>query len=1393
MQAGATGQLASYVPRTVLGLLPSTPNGAIRRSMPVRAAILIADIEGSTAFISAFAGEGHEGLDALHLFLRRYYGAMIEVITAFGGTVYQFAGDAILACFQHAPGEDDRVLAQRALAASIELRDRAATLGSVSRGDRTLEVRCKFGLSFGDGHRLLLGDMGQWIHPLLVGPNVESAVRAEKLARGGELIVSEALLRAVPIPVPAVRREGHYRISDHALLLPVDEPERTDRPLPQPMLDQVIRFVPPQLARRVGTGREDLIGDIREITALFLRFDLAGDEDLPSRVNDVNHFFSAVQQLAATYSGWLSQTDFTDKGNVLFVIFGAPTATEHKESMAARLAWKLLGELDRFPFLRQVQVGIATGPAYCGNVGAASRKGYTTIGQVAHLASRLMSLGEGTAVHVDMNTARELSKDFGLSAVDGLHLKGVPEPVPVFRLRSRSSLDHDQTDTAPRTLLVGRKAELAQLHASLERVATEGGQVLLLSGEAGIGKTSVAARAVEDARGMGFKALLGACFSFEMFTPYFPWRDLLSALLGLDPLEGRDRAVARIREALAGLEDAGPAWAPVVAGALGLKVEELPLTRNLEARSKHRRLFDIALQLIERQAAHGPLLLVVEDAHWADAISAELIEHVASGLGPLPIALLITSRPGETLPRLTRLPRLQHVALDRLPSTDAARLVRARLPLELPNLGLEDMILSKAQGNPFFIESIVQGLVERYGRSQLAGSMAIPEKMAEITIPDSIQDVVLGRIDHLDPTDQALIKTASVIGRVFALDDLLPLLAPDIAEPAARASIKRLGDLGMLDVESQDPLVLAFHHVLIQNVAYSAQLISNRARLHSRFAESIEARHSQARPAGLLAYHYLAAGDQTRALDYSLQAARSAREQYASRDAIHHYTTALGLLDQIGAPAATRRGVQRELAQALLQEGSYPEAIRLLEEVLGAADTALERADCYEGLGRIYSDCGESRLAIMALETSLSLSGRRVPRSLPGLGLAVVGAALALLVPATPSGARGGTGGVAALQLQQLMTLISMIRIYYFVDAPKLVWATLVALDLGRRTGSDLGNSLARIYLSTLLSAGFLLERSRVEANIGLELARKAGDPVAEATALSRLGNEATFANRLDEGEEYANRAWRMFRDVGEMWEIMTAVMLRGVTQFLKGEFDPAVRSFLEMATMARVLNARRHQAWCHGWAPMCRYLLGRAEAEATRGELEQALAVSVQLEDQANITTAHNHLANLAVREGDVEGAATAAVACFDAVWAYHVMVPFCQKGLIDAAEAALFALERGAVSVPRRKLRRIVWLAQRKAALIGRWYPYLAGPALRIRARALRLFKGVEAAEPVFDQAIQVLAASPNRWEHGVALLDASEALPHRAEALRAQARAVFEAAELLGELRRLERLGG
>jgi hypothetical protein len=249
--------------------------------------------------------------------------------------------------------------------------------------------------------------------------------------------------------------------------------------------------------------------------------------------------------------------------------------------------------------------------------------------------------------------------------------------------------------------------------------------------------------------------------------------------------------------------------------------------------------------------------------------------------------------------------------------------------------------------------------------------------------------------------------------------------------------------------------------------------------------------------------------------------------------------------------------------------------------------------------------------------------------------------------------------------------------------------------------------------------------------------------------------------------------------------------MILATSHFLAGRFEQAQQSFREMGQLGLELNALMHQGWAHAWVPMCRYLRGEEDAEQTCIQLEKGLEISLQVNDLANQCAALNHLANVLVREHRPEEAAQVSVRAFDTVWRYQVLVPFLQIGLVDAAEAALFALEQGATSVPRAKLLRIVRLGTLKAWALARIYRYMRGPALRIRARARRLHKGPAAAEPLFLRAISLLEQSPNRWELGVACFDAAVALPHRREPLLARAREIFTAIGAQAELRRVQRM--
>lgn len=1394
---GTLALVAPYVPPALLRSLSRQP-ARLPGIEPVRAATLLLDIAGFTPVVVSLSAAGPRGIDALGRLLTRYHAEVLGVVEAHGGVVYQFAGDSILACFEVEGEETDAEVAHRAAGCALEIQARLERLGRVEVLGQAFVVQSRIGLGFGDCHRLLLGSPDTWLHSVITGPPLAAAVVGEQEARAGEVIVSPELWERLPEGKAGGPRRGSFLLS----ALP---PARLGRRAAPVAVDaglaaRASRLLPPSLFTKVTTGHQEFIGDFRDITCLFIRcggLDHLGDAEALGR--DLGQFYELLQREANDYGGTLLQTDFTDKGDVFFILFGAPTAQENKELLATQLARKVLKSRARFPFLSRLQAGIATGHAYCGNVGSASRKGYTAVGEVVNVASRLLTYRADDGILIDAATERKARQDTSAALLADARLKGIDHPVAIYEVKAERKPQRGLL-IGSHGEVVGRREELTALADLAERAFREAGRTCVLSGEAGIGKSRLSAWLVEDASRHGAQVLSGACFSYEMYTPFFPWKEALRGFLQLSESDSREAQVAAIRAELDKVEGVGPEWLPVVAGVLGLGLEEDAQTRALEARRKNEVLFQIVFELIRQRATGAPLLLLFEDVHWADRLSLDLIEYVAARIQSVPALLLATSRPDPQLQALLAQPGCRAIELSQMSPEDVRKLIRARMRLEVPSLALEELVLGKVQGNPFFVESIVHSLLEQgHLVDGEGGRRVLGDSFSEIAIPDSIQDVVLSRIDRLPETDQTLLKVAAVIGRVFTLEAVRALLPEAFDQAVLLGAIHDLSGFGLILLEAEEPVTCAFKHVVIRDVAYQTLLVSSREELHRRFARHLETRAAGnlADSAGLLAHHFLAGNDEEKALEYSLLAARSARARYANKAALHHYQRAIELLQRPRSPAregGALRGVRRERAQTLLQAGSYADSIELFEECLQAEPGRSERAEIHVGLGRAHQEKGESGRAIQELERALKLLGRRAPRSLPALYLRVLGV-LALrglraifpwMFPPVPEGRRPD-------YLKQLSTLIALIKIYYFVDVNKLIWSVLVATHMADRSRSEYGQSLAAANTCALLFGAGLLRGARRSGERALQLAQRAQDPLAEGIAQSRLATQATFADELSRAVPLHQEAVRTFRHVGDVWEQQTSLMLLATTHFLRSELETAEMLYTEMGSVGRQVKALMHQAWAYSWAPFCRYLQGRQPAFEVMIDLGQGLDLSVLVNDLANQCAALNHLAAVAVREGDAEEAARFAVRSFQSIWRYQVLVPFLQIGLVDAAEAALFALEQGAGSVPRKELLKVVRRGCWKARLIGRVYPYLRGPALRVTARALALEQGPGRAGPVFDQAIALLEGTPHRWELGVALLDAATALPERRAQLAARAREVFAAIGAVAELRRVERLVG
>jgi adenylate cyclase len=1390
--------LAPYVPAAVVRKLAQGNGAPLPPVEPVHAASLLLDIAGFTPIVSSLSGAGPRGIDALQRLLSSYFTEMIEGVRELGGDIYQFAGDSILACFEPEKGEADADVVRRAARCGSHVQRRLAGFGSVELLGQRFTLSSRVGVGFGECHRVVLGEPDQWLHPALIGQPLEQAVAAEKRASGGEVILSPEAAALLPPGTRGEWRDGFLRF---------EPPEQiTARPA-RPQLaggalamGQCSQLLHPELLRKIITSHQGFTGDFRDITCVFARVGARRSHDeADAFVRELNTFFTFAQRESSLYRGVLLMTDFTDKGNVLYFVFGAPTAQENKEQLACHFASKLMREQAAFPFIHELRIGIATGPAYWGEMGAPSRKGSWALGEVVNIAARLMAHAREPGIHVDANTERKLHPEYTTVHVEDARLKGVSRVVPVYRVQAeprqvRSLLVKAQGE------IVGRRAELGRLIQAVEESLQGAGRICVISGEPGIGKSRLSSRWGDEAEARGAGTLYGICYSYETFTPFFPWKEVLVQLFQLHEAEAPEAQLERIRHEFQGLEGVGLEWAPVLAGIIGLSVVEDARTAEVDARRRNQQVFHIIHQLLVKRAEASPLLLFFEDVHWADRISLDLIEYVAARLAPLRVTLLVTMRPGEALRSLHVLDNFFSLELSQLSEEDTRELLRLHLKLEPPNTALEDLLMAKVQGNPFFIESLVGGLVEEgLLETRPGGQRVLRRSLQSIRIPDSIQDVVLHRIDLLPELEKLIVKVASVIGRIFTLDAVHALLPEGIELDEARRAMWTLTHLGLILLELEEPYTCIFKHIVIRDVAYNTLLVSGREELHRRLARFLEekAADNPVKPAGILAYHYLAGSDEVKGLEYTLMAARAAKRQYANEEAIHHYNKALEVLSTTEAlrPEVileNTREVMLELAQTLLQAGDYAAAIHMFEQRLGDEEADDLRAEIHVGLGRAYQERGETGRAIQELERALTLMGRHTPRSTAGLVLSTAGQlGLHLLGLLFPRLLRPVPYKRLPLFMKQLSTLILLIKIYYFVDIAKLTWATLVAINMAERSRSEYGLSLASGYYGTLLFGSGLLKRSARYCQRALEFGRRSHDAVAEGLALSRIGTEAIFANDLQRALAVEEQAIGILRQVGERWEVQTCLMMLATSQFLSSRFEAAERYYREMGAMGLELNARTHQGWAHAWVPMCRYLRGDGEVKALWAELEQGHRISTEVNDLANQCACLNHLANLAVREQRVEEAAQLAVRAFDTVWRYQVLVPFLQIGLVDAAEAALFALEEGATSVPRSKLWRIVRRGSLKARALARLYPYLKGPALRVTARALRLRKGPAAAEPVFQQAIDVLKQGPNRWEAGVAYLDAAVALPHRRAELLACAREIFTGIGAQAELRRVERL--
>jgi tetratricopeptide (TPR) repeat protein len=969
------------------------------------------------------------------------------------------------------------------------------------------------------------------------------------------------------------------------------------------------------------------------------------------------------------------------------------------------------------------------------------------------------------------------------------------------RLGGRTALPRGTSRSRAGATFVGRDQALAALDDAFEARTTGRRVLVVVEGGPGIGKSALAAQHARLlARRQNVLTLASRCYERESI-----------------PFKAFDGVVDALGRHLLGLPSSRrAALLPADAAILAHVFPDLARQNILGAEPAagdpmhtRQRAFAALREILARLAAEQAVVLYLDDIQWGDADSADLLAALLADPG-LPLLVVLNRRApephaGSFMGRLEELLRGGDFGIDRrtLRLAPLSPEESFQLALQLSSERGDSaeararVISAEAEGNPLFVGELV-----RWGDlSQPSGTEG------ELTL----EGVLRARLDELPPGARELLMTIAMLGRPVRQSFALKVSGAE-GTGLSLISLLRAGHYVRTAGTSPNDLVEVYHDRVRETVIGGAPAAELQA-WHRRIAQALEgaagggeAFGDQAEHLGALARHCKGAGDRDKAFGYQLDAARRSRALYAIRDALERYEAAVHSLDELSDVARdTRFEVYDEFAAVLRQVGDYPRAIATLDRCSALAQTDDERARAFIGRGHVYQEQGDSASAISELETALAIFGRRAPRKGLALGLGTVGQLIRRLFAPGPErivegrpAAGDGSGALARRPARDLIerqtsVLLVLIRIYYFADAPKLLWASLTVINLSRWLERDADRVVACAYYGAVLMGVGNLGRSDRYCRSGFALAGRMSDPLARGMATARLGTLELFKNELPTAAQRLREAAAAFQEAGEMWELQTCLMLQAVNEFLSSRFDQARGLFVRMGELAEELKAQRHWGWSRAWAPFCDYLLGRCDGPTAQGELERAIEASERVGDIANQIAAMMHAASISVREGNAEEAARIAARLWQALPAYKVRVPFLEDAYVAAAEAALFALERRAAPPRQRALRAIARRAVRGARRRARAFPYLRGPALRVQARLDALERGAQAAEPTFRQAFQALEASPNRWETGVAYLDAAGALPAARAQLAARAREIFVATGALAELRRVDLLVG
>jgi class 3 adenylate cyclase/tetratricopeptide (TPR) repeat protein len=854
--------------------------------------------------------------------------------------------------------------------------------------------------------------------------------------------------------------------------------------------------------------------DRRIVTALFA--DIVGSTSITERLDpeDASDVLGGAVTLMVEEIDALGGTVKDLAGDGVLALFGAPVAHEDDGERAVLCGLRIVeaiadyaGDVGERTGVEgfSVRVGIETGPAILGRVGGGSRIEYGAVGNALNTAARLQNEAQPGTVLVGEATHRMVAPLFDWADPVSLDLKGKANPVRAFTaLGHRVGTTRGLTGRA--TPMIGRDRESSVGVGTLERLGTGQGGIVFVTGEPGIGKSRLVAEwraAAGDVRWLEAR-----CLSYRSTTPMGAFPELLA---GLAPNGAAADGIAAALDALLGPQATDKA--PYLAALLGVEGPATAALRELAPVAIQFRTVEALGSVLAGAALKAPLVVALDDLHWADDSSLRAIERLLPLAERYPILFLLVLRNDPALPAFELLARVEQfspldvevVRLGVLERGADLALLSALVGEDVLPGPLAERIIETSTGNPLFIEEFIRSLQDGGALVQDGSSWRYAHDVdVDVHVPATVERIIVARIDRLADRTRDALTAASILGRRFS-DELLTMIMDEGSEvPAA------LDDLIRVDLVRPEfgpsGSVFVFKHSLIQEAAYQTLLLKRRRALHLRAADALALGDGASEVRlGELAIHLQGAGERARALDCRLRAARAAMRVSALVEARAHLDIADDLSAELEVARDDRVAVELHLLRGTVRGrlGDFTGGVADLEEALSAATSAEDdeaQMRVLAELGSLRAGSSDYRAAIPNLEGALELAER--------------------------------------------------------LERPRDIAGTLSRL------------SIVRTNLLDLRGAFLAGERA-------LDVARASGEEEAVAEALDAIEVASVMIGDFDRVEALADELSAIYRRRGEMWYLQYAVYQSFWGPLAHGHWDTALQRLSEAEKIAEGLHDR--------------------------------------------------------------------------------------------------------------------------------------------------------------------------------------------------------------------------